>query len=144
MASDRPCALRNSRSLGVNAGWAESLAFHPSGQILVSAGTDGTTRLIDVAARVILGAPLPVIDNVHEDATFTPDGNRAIVISARREGFLWDVTLDGWKEQACAVAARTSPAISGTSFSPSVPSSGCVRTHRAASCPCSFVQGILC
>jgi hypothetical protein len=73
---------------------------------LVSSGTDGTTRLIDVAGRVILGAALPGKDNVAEDAAFTPDGKRVIVMYVSGDGFAWDVTLAGWERQACAVAGR--------------------------------------
>jgi WD40 repeat protein/class 3 adenylate cyclase len=98
---------RDGRSLIANAGWVESLAFDPSGQIVVSSGSDGTTRLIDVAGRVILGTPLPGIDNVHEDAAFTPDGKRVLVLSDRGDGFAWDVTLAGWEKQTCAVAGRS-------------------------------------
>jgi hypothetical protein len=55
---------------------------------------------------VVLGTPLPGLDNVAEDAGFTPDGKRVIVMTTEGEGFAWDVTLDGWERQACAVAGR--------------------------------------
>jgi WD40 repeat protein len=103
---DADSGAKNGRRVSANAGWVENVAFDPTGRILVTSGTDGTTRLIDVAGRVILGTPLPGVDNVAEDAAFTPDGKRVIVMSADGEGFAWDVTLAGWEKQACAVAGR--------------------------------------
>ena len=74
---------------------------------MLTAGTDGTTRLFDVAARAPLGMPFPGLDNLGVDAEFSSDGTRAVSVYERGNGFVYDLQPDGWKARACAIAART-------------------------------------
>jgi hypothetical protein len=37
---------------------------------------------------------------------FAPDGRRIFVAHRGGVGFIWNVTLDAWKEHACTVAGR--------------------------------------
>ena len=88
------------------AGWVLDLAWNPSGTTLVSSGTDGTVRLIDVATRTIVGA-LPDPGNDWVDATISPDGSRAYVAYGNGRGFDWAIDPAVWARDACAIAGRT-------------------------------------
>jgi WD40 repeat protein len=103
---DAKTGATRSRSITASAGWVSSLDFDRTGEILVTGGTDGTTRHIDVESRVLIGSPLPGFDNVLENAELTPDGRRVIVVYETGSGFVWDVDPALWKRHGCAVAGR--------------------------------------
>ncbi len=64
-------------------------AFHPSGQILVTASNDNTARLWDVAAKKPIGNPLQ-----HEGQVlavcFSPDGKTILTGSSNHTAHLWE------------------------------------------------------
>jgi len=97
---------KEGRSITASAGWVNSLVFDPTGRIVVSGGTDGTTRLLDVESRTVIGAPLPGLDNTHQNALLTPDGHRVIVVYDTGGGFVWDIRPSVWTAHACGVARR--------------------------------------
>jgi WD40 repeat protein/class 3 adenylate cyclase len=97
--------IRTGRSITA-AGSILSLGFDPTGQIVVSSGTDGATRLLDVPSRVLVGPPLPGLDGEPSAAELTPDGRRVIVVYESGTGFRWEVSPSMWKRHACAVAGR--------------------------------------
>ena len=66
-------------------GWVLDLAWTPSGTTLVSSGTDGTVRLIDVATKTV-HALLPTPENVWVDAATSPDGSHLYGNRARVRG----------------------------------------------------------
>jgi WD40 repeat protein/class 3 adenylate cyclase/energy-coupling factor transporter ATP-binding protein EcfA2 len=103
---DAKTGEQRGRSITASAGWVNSLDFDRMGEILVTGGTDGTTRLIDVESRVLIGSPLPGFDNLLENAELTPDGRRVIVVYDNGVGFVWEVDPTVWKKQGCAVAGR--------------------------------------
>jgi WD40 repeat protein len=96
----------NGRSILANAGWVETLAFDPSGTILISGGTDGTTRLLDVVGRQQLGSALPGGDT-DSRAALSPDGKRVYAVYGGGFAFAWDISPEGLAAHACAVAGRT-------------------------------------
>ena len=87
------------------AGWVLDLAWTRSGDTLVSSGTDGTVRLIDVATKTV-AAVLPAPENVWVDAMTSPDGSRLYVESGTGEGFDWSLDPAVWAKDACAIAGR--------------------------------------
>jgi hypothetical protein len=99
----------------------ESIDFSPDGRTLVTAGTDSTTRLIDLAARAVIGAPLPGEDQVLWRALFTPDGARVITISEIHQGVAWGVSPDQWNRLACGIAGRQLSQEEWTVFLPDLP-----------------------
>jgi eukaryotic-like serine/threonine-protein kinase len=68
-----------------------SVAFHPDGQVILLAGTDGTVRLRDVTSGKPIGAPMlhPVRANV---AAFSPDPEGKRILAGYGDGSaqLWD------------------------------------------------------
>lgn len=76
---------------------ATSVAISPDGELLVSASTDYTLRVWDVADRQdqlsLMGHTGPV-----NDAAFSPDGRRVASVSDDGTVRLWDVTSAGGSE----------------------------------------------
>src|SRR4029077_7323080 len=89
-----------------SAGWVLNLAWTPSGKTLVSSGTDGTVRLIDVATKTVAGV-FPGPENQGVDATPSPDGSRLYVAYATGQGLDWALDPAAWARDACALAGRT-------------------------------------
>ncbi|HEX6579742.1 MAG TPA: AAA family ATPase [Actinomycetota bacterium] len=89
-----------------NACWIESLEFSPDGRTLLTSGCDGSARLFDASSRQEIGSPLQGPGNESNSAVFSPDGSRIFVAYRSGIGFVWNVTLGAWKEQACTVAGR--------------------------------------
>jgi WD40 repeat protein len=94
------------RRVNAWAGFVLDLSWSPSGETLVSTGTDGTVRLIDVNARAIAGT-LPGLDNTWVAATRAPGGQRVFAVYATGQGSDWSINPDDWASQACTVAGRT-------------------------------------
>ena len=67
---------------------------------LVSSGTDGTVRLIDVATKTVAGV-LPGLENEWVDATPSPDGSRLYVAYANGQAFDWAIDPAVWARDAC-------------------------------------------
>jgi DNA-binding SARP family transcriptional activator/WD40 repeat protein len=89
-----------------SAGWVLHLAWTKSGETLVSAGTDGTVRLIDVPTRTIAGV-LPGPENAWVDASPSPDGSRLYVAYASGQAVDWALDPAAWAKDACTIAGRT-------------------------------------
>jgi hypothetical protein len=67
-------------------------------------GRDGGVWLVDVAARVLLGGPIPHGGPV-EDVAMRPDGGELAVGSG--EGVtVWDLRPEAWAIAACRLAGR--------------------------------------
>jgi len=101
-----PGGLPNRRSVLASTGAVLTLSFDQSGTLLVAAGTDGTTRLIDAAGRQQLGSALPG-GEVDVRAVLSPDGRRAFAIYADGHAFAWDISPEAVAAHACTVAGRT-------------------------------------
>jgi WD40 repeat protein len=74
--------------------------------MLVTAGTDGQTRLWDRASRRPIGAALPGPENLNAVAFFALDGTHVFAAFSNGRGYRWDVRPRSWERQACRVAGR--------------------------------------
>ncbi|MEU6036066.1 serine/threonine-protein kinase [Actinomadura sp. NPDC047616] len=74
-----------------HAGSIHYAEFNPSGELLVTAGEDGTVRLWDVSARQISGEPLKVAAESARKATFDRVGELLATASVDGAVKLWDV-----------------------------------------------------
>ena len=83
-----------------SAGWVLDLAWSPSGTTLVSAGTDGTVRLIDVATKTVADV-LPGLENLWADATPSSDGSRLYVAYENGQAFDWSIDPAVLAQDAC-------------------------------------------
>jgi WD40 repeat protein len=86
-----------------------SLAFSPDGQMLASAAKDGALILWDVpSAQFIysLLAGTAEAENLKpiSAVAFNLDGSR--LVSAGSDVLVWDLSLEGWRARACAIAGR--------------------------------------
>jgi WD40 repeat protein len=85
-----------------------SVAFDPAGRTLATSAGDFKIRLWDLASQRQIGRPLPGSEtgsgtNV---SAFDPSGNHLIAVYDSGAAFVWDMDLDHWKQQACAVVGR--------------------------------------
>jgi WD40 repeat protein len=104
---DAKTGASDGRPIFGNAGWVITLDFDPTGDTIVSAGTDGTARILDVAGRQQLGTALPGGSGNDSRAIWSPDGARVYVTLATDPAFAWDVGPDAMNTHACTVAGRT-------------------------------------
>ena len=93
------------RRIAASAGFILDLSWAPSGDTLVSAGSDGTVRILDVESRTVAGV-LPGSDNTWVAAVVGPTGQRVITEYGTGQAFDWTINPDDWARQACAVAGR--------------------------------------
>jgi len=84
-----------------------SLDFDPTGRLLKSSGTDGSTRLWDVRKRAPFGSPLPGLDNIWTNSHLTRSGDQLVVVYSTGHGLVWQMEKAAWERHACAVAGRT-------------------------------------
>jgi len=101
-----PAGSPNRRSVLANAGSVLSLSYDRSGTSLVSAGTDGTTRLVDTIGRQQLGSALPGGDT-DVRAVLSVGGDRVYAIYADGHAFAWEISPEALAAHACSVAGRT-------------------------------------
>ena len=86
-----------------------SVAFDPAGRTLATSASDFKIRLWDLTSQRQIGRPLPGSEagsgtNV---SAFDPSGNHLIAVYDSGAAFVWDMDLDHWKQQACAVVGRS-------------------------------------
>ena len=96
------CSPTSSSSIGRCRSGSES-----TGRLLLTAGTDGLTRLWDVKARAEYGAPLPGHEGTENQAAFSPDGRHVVAVDADGTAIDWDIRPSSWERRACSVAGRT-------------------------------------
>ncbi len=94
-----------------------TVRFSPKGDLLVAAGSDGAITLWDVASRQLLGTlqgqnPL----GAFPEMVFTADSRTMVSVVAGGGVMLWDLSIDGWLRDACALAGRDLTAAERQSF----------------------------
>jgi DNA-binding SARP family transcriptional activator/outer membrane protein assembly factor BamB len=85
-------------------GPVEQYAYSADGHLLAVRGSDGDVWLVDVAARALLGGPIP-LEGPAEGLAMRPDGAELAVGSDDRV-VLWDLRPEAWVQAACRVAGR--------------------------------------
>jgi WD40 repeat protein/DNA-binding SARP family transcriptional activator len=84
-----------------------SISFAPTGDTFATTGaSDGLAKLWTTKTQQQFGATFPGDPGQSGNARFTPDGSKLIVVYQDGKGFIWPVTLNAWKNHACAVAGR--------------------------------------
>jgi WD40 repeat protein/serine/threonine protein kinase len=74
--------------------WIRSLAFDPTGEILISASVDGTIRQWDPLVGLEIGAPLVGHNGEVWDVAFSPDGQSLVSAGEDNSPIRWDMTPD--------------------------------------------------
>ncbi len=103
-----------------SAGWVLDLVWDRSGTMLVSSGTDGTVRLVDVGTHTVANV-LPGVDNDWVDAALSPDGSHLYAAYSNGEGFDWALDPAVWAQRACSVAGRTLTQVEWDQYLPGRP-----------------------
>jgi WD40 repeat protein len=115
-------------------GYVDSMDFSPDGSLLAISGTDGTTRLVDVASWRQLGSPLPGSENRATYSSFADHGQEVITYSDTGEGTIWPMTITAWLQHACGIAnRRLTQCLNGQSFSATAHTSPPAKTTPKAS-----------
>jgi WD40 repeat protein len=117
---DATSGVEVGRRIVASAGFVLDLSWAPSGDTLVSAGSDGTVRIIDVKSRTVAGV-LPGPDNTWVAAVVGSGGERVITEYATGQAFDWTINPLDWASQACAVAGRTLSQAEWDQYLPSAP-----------------------
>ena len=89
-----------------------SLAFSPDGETLASASEDGALILWDVPSEQFISSLMPgSIDPEKQKpiiaVAFNRDGSQ--LLSAGSEIFVWDLSLESWRQRADLIALRNLP-----------------------------------
>jgi WD40 repeat protein len=89
-----------------------SLAFSPNGETLASASEDGALILWDVPSEQFISSLMPgSIDPEKQKpiiaVAFNRDGSR--LLTAGSEIFVWDLSLESWRQRADSIALRNLP-----------------------------------
>lgn len=83
-----------------------SITIHPDSTMFATSGTDGLTFLWDARTQRALGSPFGGSGEGGAWSRFSPDG-RLLYVSSSEGGSVFDTTLEGWIDRACAIAGRT-------------------------------------
>jgi WD40 repeat protein len=89
-----------------------SLAFSPNGETLASASEDGALILWDVPSEQFISSLMPGSTDPEKQkpivaVAFNRDGSR--LLAAGSEIFVWDLSLESWRQRADAIALRNLP-----------------------------------
>lgn len=87
---------------------ADTVDLSPDGRLVLATDEGGHAIVWDVATGSIVGDPLPGPGPTEAlAAAFTPDGQRAIVISTSGAGWSWEIEPSTWPARACEIAGRS-------------------------------------
>ncbi len=103
-----------------NAGWVLSIAWSKNGAQIVTGGTDGTVRLLDVATRSLAGT-LPGSGNRAVNAILLPDDRNVVGTYDDGRALEWSIDPSRWEAAACSIAGRTLTRDEWTLYVPSEP-----------------------
>ncbi len=87
-------------------GFVISAAFDRTGERLVTGGTDGTARVFDVASHRQVGTSLPGPSDKWTAALFGADETSVLALSGSGQAWLWDLSDERLRQQACSTANR--------------------------------------